>query len=261
MLRALGWAVLLTGCATTSATTTPRASLDTAVADALRGNERLSPLFFPDGATLDARVAAKARALGERTFQQLGVPGATLVDVMFAGSLASYEYTDDSDVDVHVLVEFGPACDPKLRDAWLRSVNAGLHLDVGVSYLGRPVQVTVRDSDDDQGGTWSVLHGAWRHQPVRKPVTFTEAELRAQVSAFLHEREQLVFDWSHDTGGFDCDRFKAPQKRMRELRGEGLKAGGVTSLGNMTYRLVRRLGYFEELEAKRLDCVHRHDSL
>jgi hypothetical protein len=256
----VGWL----GCATTgakgAASALPAVTLDEAVADVMRGNQGLCDLFFHDE-RLDEDVSRHSLALGQRTFASLGLPDAELVDILFSGSLASYEYTRDSDVDVHVVVRLGPSLAPEARPAFMRVLNGLLHDDVGIRFRGRAVQVTVLDVDDDQGGAWSVLKGAWHRRPEHNTVHFPEADLRQAIAAFQAERAAVLDAWAHHDATFDCQRFAAPGRRLKKLRGEGLKAEGVVSLGNMTYRLVRRLSALDELWTLQRACEHAADSL
>ncbi len=243
-----------------AATTMPTVTVDEAVRDAMRGNEQLSPIFFEGGA-LRPEVAKKAREVGEEMFRAANVPDGRLADILFAGSLASYEYTRDSDADLHLVVESSTP-DPKLFVAYLRALSTTLHQDTGMRFLGVPMQITLVATPDAQGGAWSVVKGAWAHRPERRPVRFAEAELRAAVDGFARARDLEIAEYRRAPATFDCARLAKLRSELKDARGKGLASeAGVVSLGNMSYRVVRRLGWFDEVERVHAQCLDARRSL
>jgi hypothetical protein len=243
---------------------TARPGLDEAIAESMRGNRGLDGTFFV-GDRLDPRVVQKSRALAEETWRQLAFPGAKLVDIVFAGSLADYTYEHDSDVDIHLVLDTSEARaknDPKVLGAYMAAVNNDLHEPNGVRFLGREVQLTLTDSVDELGGIYSVLHDDWVRHPVHEPLSFTAAELRGFAEDFLRQRDALVHAYHAAPMTFDCRRFLGLHGDLRAVRKRALEqGGGVTTLGNMGYRLVRHLGWFDELDRLQNECLDRQHSL
>lgn len=222
-------------------------SVDDAVRDAMRGQQTLEPSFF-EGDALRPAIVRKAREVGEAIFVEARVPGGTLMDVLFAGSLASYEYTADTDADLHLVIQ-STATDPELFSAYLKTLNAQMHHESGIRFLGRPVQITFTTMPDAQGGAYSVVKDAWVTRPVRAPVAFSEAELRAALADFGRQRDAEVDAFRAAPVTYDCQRLVRVRAALKAKRSEGLASpAGVVSLGNVSYRVIRRLGWFDDLE-------------
>ena len=71
----------------------------------LRINNSLKSTFWRDG-SLDPAVSQKLLEIATNFFEDLGLEGGSLEDVTFTGSLANYNWTKYSDVDLHLLVDF-----------------------------------------------------------------------------------------------------------------------------------------------------------
>ena len=73
-------------------------------------NDDLKSSFWRNN-TLDPAVAQKLLEIATKFFDELGLEGAELEDVTFTGSLANYNWTNYSDVDLHLLVDFSKVDD------------------------------------------------------------------------------------------------------------------------------------------------------
>ena len=59
-----------------------------------------------DGFSLKPEVLNKLGEISDVFMETLQVPNLELADIVFTGSLANYNYTDKSDIDLHLVVDF-----------------------------------------------------------------------------------------------------------------------------------------------------------
>ena len=68
-------------------------------------NDTLKSNFWANGA-LDPAVSQKLIEIATKFFDDLNLEDASLEDITFTGSLANYNWTRYSDIDLHLLVDF-----------------------------------------------------------------------------------------------------------------------------------------------------------
>ena len=68
-------------------------------------NDQLKPSLWRNN-KLDPAVSQKLLEIANKFFDDLGLDDVDLEDVTFTGSLANYNWTKYSDVDLHLLVDF-----------------------------------------------------------------------------------------------------------------------------------------------------------
>ena len=75
------------------------------LADAVKFHDRLNPRLWDNREHLRPEVHATLMAI-TREFQEfLGVPDLDVVDITISGSNAAYNYTKNSDIDLHLVVK------------------------------------------------------------------------------------------------------------------------------------------------------------
>ena len=72
----------------------------------------LCPSIWND-AEMNAEVQKKLLDIGKRFYSYLKVD-APVIDIILTGSLANYNWTKHSDLDVHVIIDYNQVSSPKL---------------------------------------------------------------------------------------------------------------------------------------------------
>ena len=73
-------------------------------------NSTLHPKFW-SGEELNSKITSKVLAIAQDFFEDLELEGIALEDITFTGSLANYNYTKFSDLDLHLIVDFSKVDD------------------------------------------------------------------------------------------------------------------------------------------------------
>ena len=73
--------------------------------DFLTINDSLEPKVWSNN-SLIPEVSSKLIDVARKFFEDLGLENAELEDITFTGSLANYNWTRYSDIDLHMLVDF-----------------------------------------------------------------------------------------------------------------------------------------------------------
>mgnify|MGYP003145020692 CR=1 FL=1 len=66
----------------------------------------LNPKFWNENNELEPKIREKLLEIAEEFFNSLEIEGIELDDITLTGSLSNYNWSEFSDVDLHILVDF-----------------------------------------------------------------------------------------------------------------------------------------------------------
>lgn len=186
----------------------------------------------------DVRVALLKIAKEYYKFLEIDVP---LIDLIVTGSQANYNYTDYSDLDLHLIVPYDRVqCDMAVdklfrtkRDLWREERN--------IQIRGVPVELYAEDVDEPvKGSSYSVVRGEWINRP-----TSIDADYDVENVKRLVELWERIIDKAIATQQLAvCEKVKDLLKTFRQA---GLAKSGEMNSANLTFKSLRNNGYVQKL--------------
>ena len=171
-------------------------------------------------------------------------------DVIITGSIANYNWSKFSDIDLHILVDFSEVNEneemvKKFFDA-VRSNWNKLH---NIMVKGHEVEIYVQDADEPHisTGVYSLEDDRWLVKPkkVRPAIDRNTAIKKMKGLARQIDKLSAVYDKGKYEDAFEmAERIKEKLKRMRR---SGLEKSGIYSPENLAFKMLRRSGDIEQL--------------
>lgn len=204
--------------------------------------DELNPDIW-SGDRMRPEVRRQLLRIAQEFLEYLGIEH--VEDVTVTGSLANYNWSRYSDIDLHTIVDFSTIDE-----------NVELVKDMLLakkSLWNESHEVTIRDFEVEcypQGhdephhssGVYSVLHDQWIVRPDRRKPTIDGGAVREKAFVMMRMIDDAVGPEECDSA---CvDRMKDKVKKMRQ---SGLETGGEWSVENLAFKLLRRNGYLEKL--------------
>ena len=168
-----------------------------------------------------------------------------IVDVLLLGGNAGYNYTQYSDLDVHIVVDpkFIPDCNPDLLDRYYMDKKTLWELTHNVTILGSKAEpyierpgVTRKKSQ----GVWSIMKKSWIQKPTPVEGDVDEKEIEKKVNNFINQINSLI-------KASDADGLKKLVKKLRDSRGTSLQKYGEYGFENMVFKELRNQGYIDKI--------------
>ena len=175
-------------------------------------------------------------------------------DIVFTGSLANYNYSDYSDVDIHLLFDFGK--DKELLSQFFLLAKSKWNDKHDITVKGYDVEVYAEDekSPHVSTGLYSVMKDKWLKEPKKETPVFDELDVKTKVNYFVGMVKQLFQQYQEGKlEGLDT-KIKKLRDKLSKFRQSGLQLGGEFSTENIAFKLLRRAGYMDKL-AKLQDAV------
>jgi len=210
----------------------------------LRFTDILNPVFWI-GDSLKPEVNEKLMRFAEAFAAYVDLDERAIVDVLLLGGNAGYNYTQYSDLDVHIVVDprFIPDCNPELLDRYYMDKKTLWELTHNVTILGSKAEpyierpgVTRKKSQ----GVWSIMKKSWIQKPTPVEGEVDEKEIEKKVNNFINQINSLI-------KASDAEGLKKLVKKLRDSRGTSLQKYGEYGFENMVFKELRNQGYIDKI--------------
>lgn len=178
----------------------------------------------------------------------VGITGIKIYDIVLTGSMANYNYTKDSDIDLHIIVDFNKV-DKNVdivRELFKeKKDNWGLTKDIKIN--GYDVETYLQDINEPNtmgSGIYSVYKNEWIEKPNRKILSIDKEALQVKAADIMNAIDSLESIQNSDAG---LAKLKKIKERIVKLRKTGLQKEGEFSLENLVFKILRHNGYIDKL--------------
>ena len=185
-------------------------------------------------------------------------------DIIFIGSNASYNYTKDSDIDLHILAnakatDYDPEVAAALYGAYRTIFNK--NLDITLYNIPLEIFVETEDSARVSNGVYSVKKNKWIKKPVAEEIPEYDTEaLNKLVDKWETQCKELIDDIKADKLDDEKKVVKILEDIYEKLRKKGISKGEY-SIENLTFKELRNKGYLDQLKDCRNELVSKRLSL
>ena len=196
---------------------------------------------------LDVRVTLLKSAYAFCEF--LDLPDLKIAGVHFLGSNASFNYTQYSDCDVHIVIDFDESPCPELAENFFQTKKTLWNqMHERVSVMGYKVELYAEDTQNPPhaAGVYDLLKGAWITKPEKEKPDVDSTAVKSKAEALINEIDAIC-----STG--DKADIAEMFEKLRTMRKAGLAQAGEYSAENLAFKVVRNLGYLDKLSQARRD--------
>lgn len=167
-------------------------------------------------------------------------------DVILTGSLANYNWTECSDIDIHLIVDFSQIhSDVDLVAEYYKLAKTIWNNDHAITICGHEVELYVQDSTEKHysTGVYSLWDEDWLVKPKRGPDAIPdEKQIADKAEKYIDQIENLEF-----LGSDALESIRDLKQKIRTMRQSGLQSNGEYSLENLVFKKLRNEGYLKKL--------------
>jgi hypothetical protein len=213
--------------------------------------DHLNPKIWGDNQKLRPEIKKNLLKIADDYFEGLELEGVDIDDITFTGSLANYNWSQYSDVDLHILIDYKEVpVDENLVQDFLKTKSTSWNNNHDIKIYGYDVELYVQDISEEHvsTGVYSILYDKWLTQPSRKKITVDNINVKLKSNRIMDSIDDL-YDEMKDEKNYDtvvkkADKIKDKIKKMRQA---GLDEVGEFSVENMVFKVLRRNGMLERL--------------
>lgn len=220
-------------------------------------HDTLNPILFDQNNKLKSDVRQKLLDIVDEfcDFVDQDV-SFNIIDVLLVGSQASYNYTDQSDLDLHLVVNLSDICDkcPQIVQSLFNSEKSRFNLNYDINVKGIDVEVYVEDINAStvSNGIYSLYNNDWIKFP--RPIE-SFPEIDQDFLSKLKSEIEVVFSSS------SADEVQDMIDQIYLMRKYGLQDGGEFDKRNLAFKQLRNDGYLDRLRDKYYELKSKELSL
>lgn len=213
---------------------------------------------------LDPEIRQKLIAIANDFWNSLEVGDAEYDDITFTGSLAAHNYSQFSDVDLHILVDFSDVDDKTdlVREYFnaMKSIWNRLH---DILIKGYEVEIYVQDVNDphEAQGLYSISNDEWIKKPVLDKQDFDKDNVKKKAAGLMDQIDRLqplIDDGKYEEAEKYADKLK---EKIRKMRKTGLETVGAYSVENLAFKVLRRNDYLGKLSDAKREAYDKMQSI
>ena len=223
-------------------------------------HDELNPKLF-DGDTLKPEVVEKINEIVDTFLDSLAEDNIKINvdDIILVGSNVSYNYTKDSDLDIHILANLDNLeCPDNLYPLLYSAYKSLFNKKMDINFYGIPVEVYVETDDTPlrSNGIYSVKNNEWIKEPDPEAIPDIDID---EVDELVQPYEARFEDIEKNPTIEDIDQLITDIYNERKA-GMSTEDGEV-SLANLCFKEFRNRGYLDRLKDLRASVLSKQLSL
>lgn len=224
------------------------------ILSSFRLQDELNPKFWNSQddkiETMNPKVRERLLEIAYEFIDFLGVD-VIVSDVVMTGSLANFNWSKYSDVDLHIIVDFKQFSEKELPlyEELFRLKKTLYNDKHNITIYGYDVELYVQDDVEKHfsSGEYSVLFDEWVSKPKKENVEIDTQSVKIKSEEWMKTIDDVIEnakDESLDDAKKLIDRYK---DKLKKYRTSGLEKGGELSNENLVFKVLRRNGYVAKL--------------
>ena len=176
-----------------------------------------------------------------------------ITDITMTGSYANYNYTEFSDIDLHILIDMRSIdADTNLVDEFFAAKRSFWNDRHDIELKGIEVELYPQDVNEEHSssGVFSVLEDRWLIEPTKFKSKLDIEKIEKSSSKIIKEIESAIKNSIKTSDNNDIERML---KKLKKMRSAGLSRAGELSDENVIYKVIRSRGLLQKLFDKKYE--------
>ncbi len=173
-------------------------------------------------------------------------------DIIFTGSLANFNWSKFSDIDLHIVLDFEKlGDDASFVEDYFWAQKALWNEEHDITIFDYPIEIYVQDVDHKLEATavYSVLNDKWLLKPKQTEFKLDNNAVKAKAEKFLNQLRDIKNNYDNKEYQKVVDKVDKLKKHIQNMRTGGLEKGGEFSLENIVFKVLRRTPFMDYLDS------------
>lgn len=214
--------------------------------------ETLNPKIWTVDQELKPEVLEKLLENASLFIDTLKLSEVVVSDIVLTGSNANYNWTEHSDLDVHILLHEQELkqCETcssfnEIEDCiQAKKVLWNDHHDIEIYGIPLEIYATIKKEQlVEDAGTFSLVKKEWLSKPQRKQLSINSEQVLSKAKSICDTIDQLI---SSETN--DLQDIQEVLDKVAQMRKAGLDSCGEFSTENLVFKVLRSSGYLDKIK-------------
>jgi hypothetical protein len=212
--------------------------------------DKLNPKIWESSDKMSSKVRDILLEIAYQFIEFLGVD-VIISDVVMTGSLANYNWSQYSDVDLHLIADFDQFSEKELPlyEELFKLKKTLFNDKHNIKIYGYDVELYVQNDVEAHfsSGEYSVLFDEWKNKPKKEDVEIDTALIKTKSEHWMKIIDEVIDDSKEKSIESGVDSINKVKDKLKKYRTAGLEDGGEMSDENLVFKVLRRNGYIQKL--------------
>lgn len=222
------------------------------IIDSFSVKETLNPKVWdnpesPEDATLKPKVKNALSKIAEEFTDYLG-EDIFVEDVILIGSLSNFNWSEFSDFDLHILIDFKQFGKQAELYKELFNLKKQVFNDKhDIKIYKYDVELYAQDSEESHfaSGVYSIMNDEWITIPKKIEFKIDKDLLETKIKNWTEKIDNAIRESKKRNK--DGKKLSVIKDKLKEYRKCGLEKDGEMSYENLVFKFLRRSGHVEKL--------------
>ena len=172
-------------------------------------------------------------------------------DVVMTGSLSNFNWSQYSDVDLHIIADFGQFSEKELPlyEELFRLKKTLFNDNHDIKIYGYDVELYVQNDVEAHfsSGEYSVLFNEWKTKPKKENIEIDTNLIKTKSEHWMKIIDEVIEDAKESPLESGVESIGKVKDKLKKYRTAGLEDGGEMSDENLVFKVLRRNGYIQKL--------------
>ena len=223
--------------------------IDDELKSSFQTQETLEPNFWPLNKKLRPSIRKRLIQIAKDFYDSLEID-ADLKDVTFTGSLANYNWSKHSDIDLHLIVDYNDVGgDIELVKDYFNAKKSLWNRTHDIFIDGFEVEVYVQDENEPHTstGVYSIMEDEWLIEPDRVEAKLEWDDITKKTESLMDQIDRAALLFKQKKYEDALNYIAKLKEKIRKFRKAGLDSVGEISSENIAFKVLRRNNYLEKL--------------
>ena len=220
---------------------------DEKIVKSFETKENLSDQIFESDDKMREDIRTALLKISDEFIESLGIEF-FIHDIQLTGSLANYNWSNYSDIDLHLVVDFEDSdYNLDLLKEFFDAKKNIWNEKYQIKIKGYDVEIYVQNITEPHvsSGVYSILNDKWVIEPKQEKPEIDDKMILQKAEVYMKKIDGLI--QKAIDGKNVLNAIEELRKKLKDFRQSGLDKGGEYSYENLTFKLLRRNGYIERL--------------
>jgi len=224
----------------------------------------LNPDLWESNEKMKVDIGDRLYDIAKDFFKSLDLDWVDILDVTVTGSIANYNWSKYSDIDLHIIVDYNQVDENKeLVSDYLRKSSMAWNRIHGIKIKGFEVEVYLQDSNEPHysTGVYSVKNDKWVTPPEQKTPLIDWENVKKKASSLMNNIDEVYELFKNKEYEEALSLAEKTRTKIRKFRQSGLESAGEFSIENLAFKVLRRNDYLQRLSSLKITAYDKMMSI
>ena len=220
------------------------------ILSSFRLQNELNPKIWESSDKMSSKVRDRLLDIAYEFIEFLGVD-VIISDVVMTGSLANFNWSRFSDVDLHLIADFEQFSEKELPlyEELFRLKKTLFNDKHDIKIYGYDVELYVQNDVESHfsSGEYSVSFDEWKNKPKKEKVKIDTELIKNKSEHWMKIIDEVINNSDDKSLEFGVESINKVKDKLKKYRTAGLEGGGEMSDENLVFKVLRRNGYIQKL--------------